>query len=170
LPRPFSADGKPAGVRGSPGGEVLYGPDGSKLALVTDKVVTKAFVPLPGGATAVYNGSTLGWYRHPDWLGSSRIASTPGGAFSYDGAAAYSPFGEDAGGSGTADRSFTMERGCTSQCLCWVRLGRHQGGQQRVQGAVLHGVPTTYATWTYNPDGEGRASRSFTARTVVSWL
>jgi RHS repeat-associated protein len=67
--------------------------------------VTKAFVPLPGGAAAVYTGSTLAWYRHPDWLGSSRLASTPGGGLAYDGA--YAPFGETEAESGTTDRSFT---------------------------------------------------------------
>ena len=57
--------------------EILYGPDGSKLALMAGQTVTRAFLPLPGGATAVYNSSGLAWYRHPDWLGSSRLASTP---------------------------------------------------------------------------------------------
>ena len=85
--------------------EILYGPNGSKLALMSGQTVTKAFVPLPGGMTAVYTGSTLAWYRHPDWLGSSRLASTPGGGVSYDGA--YAPFGETEAESGTSDRSFT---------------------------------------------------------------
>jgi len=67
--------------------------------------VTKAFVPLPAGATAVYNSSGLARYRHSDWLGSSRIASTPAGALYYDGA--YSPMGETILETGTTDRSFT---------------------------------------------------------------
>ena len=36
-----------------------------------------AFIPLPAGATAVYAGNTLSRYRHSDWLGSSRLSSTP---------------------------------------------------------------------------------------------
>jgi hypothetical protein len=85
--------------------EILCGPDGSKLALMNGQSVTKAFVPLPGGAAAVCSGSTLGWCRHPDGLGSSRIASTASGSLYYDGA--YSPFGETTAETGTADRSFT---------------------------------------------------------------
>jgi len=73
--------------------EILYGPDGSKLAVMAGQTVTRAFLGLLGGATAVYNASGLAWYRHPDWLGSSRLASTPANrTMSYD--AAYSPMGE----------------------------------------------------------------------------
>jgi RHS repeat-associated protein len=87
--------------------EILYGPDGSKLALMSGLTgVVKAFVPLPAGATAVYNSTgRLAWYRHSDWLGSSRISSTPTRGVYYD--AAYSPYGESYDESGTADRSFT---------------------------------------------------------------
>ena len=44
----------------------------------------KAFVPLAGGSTAVYNSSSLAYYRHSDWLGSSRLASTPSASYTYD--------------------------------------------------------------------------------------
>ncbi len=90
-----------------PGAQILYGLDGGKLALLNGQSVTKAFVPLSGGATAVYSGSplSLAWYRHPDWLGSSRIASTPSRTVYYDGS--YEPFGESYGETGTVDRSFT---------------------------------------------------------------
>lgn len=73
------------------------------------QTLTKAFVPLPGKATAVYNSSGLAWYRHPDWLGSSRIASLPSGSsrINYDGA--YSPYGESYAENNppVIDRSFT---------------------------------------------------------------
>jgi RHS repeat-associated protein len=87
--------------------EILYAPNGAKLALMSGQTVTKMFVPLPGGATAVYAGTTLSYYRHPDWLGSSRIASSNPQAQTpyYDGA--YAPFGESYNESGTTDRSFT---------------------------------------------------------------
>ena len=86
--------------------EILYGPDGSKLAVMAGQTVTRAFLALPGGATAVYNSSGLAWYRHPDWLGSSRLASTPTTrTMYYD--AAYSPQGEVISQAGTADRNFT---------------------------------------------------------------
>jgi len=90
--------------------EILYGADGSKLALMSGQSVAKAFIPLTGGATAVYNGGTLAWYRHADWLGSSRIASAPTGSSRVVYDEAYSPFGEDTGHysyNGGSDPNFT---------------------------------------------------------------
>jgi YD repeat-containing protein len=61
--------------------QIVYSPSGAKLALMNQQTLSKAFVPLPGGATAVYtngsNGVSLAYYRHPDWLGSSRLATKP---------------------------------------------------------------------------------------------
>ena len=89
--------------------EVVYGPGGGKLALVngSGQAVISAFIPLPAGATAVYAGNTLNRYRHSDWLGSSRLSSTPTQPTSvaYDGA--YSPMGESYVETGTTDRNFT---------------------------------------------------------------
>jgi RHS repeat-associated protein len=85
--------------------EIVYGPAGNKMALMNGQTVTKVFAPLSAGATAVYNSSGLAYYRHPDWLGSSRIASTPSRTIYYDGA--YAPFGENYAETGTTDRSFT---------------------------------------------------------------
>ena len=71
--------------------EILYSPVG-KTALMNGTTLTKAFVALPGGGTAIYNSSGLAYYRHADWLGSSRLAST----FSRTlySSTAYAPFGE----------------------------------------------------------------------------
>jgi RHS repeat-associated protein len=85
--------------------EIVYGPAGNKFALMSGQTVTKVFTPLSAGATAVYNSSGLSYYRHPDWLGSSRIASTPSRTLYYDGA--YAPFGENYAETGTTDRNFT---------------------------------------------------------------
>ena len=61
---------------------------------------------LPAGATAVYtSGPTLSYYRHSDWLGSSRLASTPSRTTYYDGA--YAAYGENSAETGTHDRNFT---------------------------------------------------------------
>ena len=57
--------------------QVLYAPTGQKVALMSGQNLEKAFVGLPGGAQAVYTSSGLAYYRHADWLGSSRISSTP---------------------------------------------------------------------------------------------
>jgi RHS repeat-associated protein len=85
--------------------EIVYSPSGGKLALMNGTTLTKAFVPLPGGGQAVYNASGLQYYRHPDWLGSSRLATTSSRALYYSGA--YAPFGENFASSGTQDLSFT---------------------------------------------------------------
>jgi RHS repeat-associated protein len=69
------------------------------------QTVQKAFVHLPGGSVAVYNSNGLAYYRHPDWLGSSRLASTPNRAI-YS-TTAYGPFGETYASTGTTDLSFT---------------------------------------------------------------
>jgi len=87
--------------------QIVYGPGGSKLALMSGQTLSKAFVPLAGGATAVYNSSGLAYYRHPDWLGSSRLASTTSRGVYYDGA--YAPYGENYAETGTTDRSLTAQ-------------------------------------------------------------
>jgi hypothetical protein len=57
--------------------EIVYGPGGGKLALMNGASLIKAFVPLTGGATAVYTSTGLSYYRHTDHLGTSRLSSTP---------------------------------------------------------------------------------------------
>jgi RHS repeat-associated protein len=102
-------------ARGSSYTQIVYGPQGNKLALMNGQTLTKAFVPLPGGATAVYSSSALSYYRHADWLGSSRFASTPGRAMYYDGA--YAPYGENYSEAGTTDRSFTGQNQDTASAI-----------------------------------------------------
>jgi RHS repeat-associated protein len=85
--------------------QLIYGPGGGKLALMNGQTLQQALVPLVGGAEAVYGPSGLAYYRHPDWLGSSRLASTPSRSVYYDGA--YAPYGESYAESGTPDHSFT---------------------------------------------------------------
>jgi RHS repeat-associated protein len=85
--------------------QIVYVSGTSKLALVSGGTLQKAFVPLPAGAAAVYKSDGLAFYRHPDWLGSSRMASTP--TQTVYSSTAYAPFGEAYSESGTRDRSFT---------------------------------------------------------------
>ena len=85
--------------------QVLYGPSGQKFATLRGQSVLTYTVPLAGGVQAVYNGSGLQYYRHADWLGSSRLATTTSGAVQYD--LAYAPYGETYAEAGAADRSFT---------------------------------------------------------------
>jgi RHS repeat-associated protein len=95
--------------------EIVYSPTGVKLALMIGATLTKAFVPLTGGATAVYNSSGLAYYRHTDHLGSSRFASTPARTLYSD--TAYSPFGEPYASSGAIDNSFTGQNQDTTAGL-----------------------------------------------------
>jgi RHS repeat-associated protein len=93
-------------ARGSSYTQILYSPTGYKLALTSGQALQKAFCPLPGGATAVYGSSgTIAYYRHAEWLDSSRFASTPTRTKYFD--VAYAPYGEDYANSGTADLDFT---------------------------------------------------------------
>ena len=86
--------------------QIVYGPYGRKLALMNGQTLTKGSISLPAGAKAVYTAeTTLVYFRHPDWLGSSRFASTASQGMHYDGA--YAPFGESYAEAGTVDRSFT---------------------------------------------------------------
>ncbi|HTD23757.1 MAG TPA: RHS repeat-associated core domain-containing protein [Terriglobales bacterium] len=101
--------------RGTSYQQIVYGPGGGKLALMNGQTLAKAFVPLPGGATAVYNASGLQYYRHSDWLGSSRLASTPSRTLYYSGA--YAPFGESYKEAGTTDHSFTGQNEDTAPGL-----------------------------------------------------
>jgi hypothetical protein len=81
-------------TRGTSHTEIVYTPGGGKLALMNGTTVQKAFIPLPGGGTAVYNSTGLAYYRHADWLGSSRLATTPVAPTTVYADADYAPYGE----------------------------------------------------------------------------
>src|SRR5260370_12164920 len=85
--------------------EIVYAPTGDKVALATQQTLQKAFISLPGGTKAVYGPSGLVYYRHSDWLRSSRLASTPSRAVY--GGTAYAALGETYAQSGSTDFSFT---------------------------------------------------------------
>jgi len=91
--------------RGGSYTQIVYGPHGRKFALMNASVVQKAYVPIPDGAMAIYSSSGLSYYRHTDWIASSRLASTPNQTVYFDGA--YAPFGEPYATNGTSDLSFT---------------------------------------------------------------
>jgi RHS repeat-associated protein len=87
--------------------QIVYTPSGAKLALMSGSTLQKGFVSLTGGSMAVYNNgsSQPAYYRHSDWIGNSRFASTTTRTMYSDGA--YGPFGEPYAQTGTADQSFT---------------------------------------------------------------
>ncbi len=80
-------------------------PFGGRIALMTGSTLQTAWIPLADGAEAVYNSSGFDYFRHPDWLGSSRLASTWNRGVYFD--TAYSPYGEAYNSSGTTDLDFT---------------------------------------------------------------
>lgn len=85
--------------------QIVYSPTGAKFCLMNGTTLSKAFIPLPDGGTAVYNASGLQYYRHSDSLGSSRLATTTSRTKYFD--TVYAPYGEDYGKSGTTDLVFT---------------------------------------------------------------
>lgn len=112
--------------------QILYSPVG-KTALMSGTTLTKAFVYLPGGGTAIYNSSGLAYYRHPDWLGSSRLTSTqaPRGLYSSQ---AYAPFGEQYTTyptTGSLDPSYTGQNSDTAQSLYDFTFRRQSMSQGR---------------------------------------
>ena len=109
--------------------EILYSPTGNKLALMNGQTLMKAYVPLPSGATAVYTASGLSYYRHADWLGSSRLASTPTRTVYSD--SAYSPFGLSYAQSGSTDVSFTSQNQDTVPGLYDFPAREYEPGQGR---------------------------------------
>jgi RHS repeat-associated protein len=104
--------------RGGSFTEITYSPTGFKMQLMNGITAKTDYVPLPGGAMLVYSASAPSggyWIRHPDWLGSSRLASNPNRTILYDGA--YAPFGEPYAQSGTTDLSYTQMNQDTSTGL-----------------------------------------------------
>ncbi len=126
-----------------PGGaiEFLYGPEGGKLAVMNGQTLGAAYIPLPGGGTAVYHGGTLAYYRHADALGSSRLASTPGRAL-YS-ATAYAPYGEHHEEAGTIDRDFTGQNQDIDSS--------HSGGQYDFLDREFNAIQGRW--WTPDPAG-----------------
>ena len=94
----------------------IYSPTGFQMQIVNGQTSVYSFSPMPGGGATVWSApaGTI-YYRHADWLGSSRFASTYTRTVFYDGA--YAPFGEQYANSGTSDLSFTGMDSDTSSNL-----------------------------------------------------
>jgi len=52
----------------------LYDAQGAKLAYMNTQTVQKYLSPLANGVQAVLDSNGISYYRHADWLGSSRLA------------------------------------------------------------------------------------------------
>lgn len=111
--------------------EFVYDPTGTKVANCNGQSLIKALIALPGGAKAIYNSTGLAYFRHSDWLGSSRLASTatmPTQAYS---SSAYAPFGEQYATSGSADASYTGQDQNTVPSLYDLWFRRQSPSQGR---------------------------------------
>jgi RHS repeat-associated protein len=80
-------------------------PSGNRLGLVFPQSAGGVNLKLPAGAVAVYSSGTLQNYWHPDWLGSSRLGSTPSRTLFSD--VAFAPYGEPYAGAGSTYKSFS---------------------------------------------------------------
>jgi len=138
--------------------EFIYGPTGKKLATANGTTLIKAFIALPGGAKAIYNTSGLAYYRHSDWLGSSRLTSTATKPTSMYSSTAYAPFGESQQGqtSGAADASFTGQDQDTASSLYDFPARRYSPSQGRWispdplgRGAVTLANPQSWNRYAY---------------------
>jgi RHS repeat-associated protein len=144
----FDALGRPVEAAKTGGTEeFLYGPGGGKLAVMSGSTLVSAYVPLPGGAEAVYNGSGLAAYHHADWEGSARLASTPSQTLSA--VTAYGPYGEIYAetGAGAPDRSFTGQKQDIDTA--------HSGGQYDFLNREYNPIQGRW--WTPDPAGLGAA-------------
>jgi RHS repeat-associated protein len=85
--------------------QMIYSPTGFLMTIMTGSTYLHSFSPMPGGGATVWSSPNQIWYRHADWLGSSRLATTTSRTVYGD--VAYAPFGETYAQSGAADFSFT---------------------------------------------------------------
>jgi len=113
--------------------QIIYGPNGKKLATANGQTLVKAFIALPGGAKAIYNSTGLAYYRYSDWLGSSRLTSTATKPTSMYSSTAYAPFGDVQANqtTGTTDASFTGQDQDTVSSLYDFTFRRYSPSQGR---------------------------------------
>ncbi len=141
-------------ARGTSYTQIVYGPGGGKLALMNGSTLSKAFVPLPGGGTAVYTSSGLIYYRHSDWLGNGQLATTTTRTMYFD--AAYAPYGESYATSGSVDLDFTGQKQDTVSGLYDFLFREYNANQGRWpwpdpagMGAVNVTNPQTWNRYAY---------------------
>ena len=93
--------------------QTVYSPTGFVLENMNGSAYQYGFSPMPGGGATVWSApANTVYYRHADWLGSSRFASTYTRTMYYDGA--YAPFGEMYANTGNTDLSFRVINEFTS--------------------------------------------------------
>jgi RHS repeat-associated protein len=134
--------------------QIVYAPSGGKLALMNVQTLKKAFVRLPSGGAAVYTSTGLTYYRHSDWLGSGRLATTPTRTLAFD--VAYGPYGESYAESGSVNVNFTGQNQDTVSGLYDFLFreynanhGRWPSPDPAGRGAVSMENPQTWNRYAY---------------------
>lgn len=132
--------------------QFLYGPGGSKLALMNGQTVVKGFI-----GNAIYSGGTLSYFRHVDWLGSVRLGSNTNRQMQFS--LGYGPFGEGYAEAGGPDRSFAgmdqdTEVGSTSALYDavfrrYAMYGRWISPDPAGVGAVSLASPQSWNRYAY---------------------
>jgi len=84
--------------------QYLQDENGRELGFAQAQSAGWTWIPLPGGATAIYAGGTIQNYWHSDWQGSARFGSTPGRGMFSD--RAFAPFGEPYASAGNTAQSY----------------------------------------------------------------
>src|SRR5215469_4581903 len=92
---------------GSSHTQVLYDAQGRKFAFMSGQTLQTYTVPFVGGVVGVFNSSGIWYYRHSDWLGTSRLAHDTNGNILVS--RSFAPYGQtyDGAGPGPGDRIFT---------------------------------------------------------------
>lgn len=85
--------------------QYVFSPTGRKIAVYAGQTLKRTYIPLPAGAEVNYGSSGISAYAHADWLGSIRVASSPGRAVLAD--IPYAPYGETYSRTGTYSPEFT---------------------------------------------------------------
>lgn len=85
--------------------QYVFSPTGRKIAVYVGQTLHRTYIPLPAGAEVNYGSSGISAYAHADWLGSIRVASSPGRAVLAD--IPYAPYGETYSRTGTYSPEFT---------------------------------------------------------------
>ena len=132
--------------------QILYDADGRKFAFMNGQSVVNYFVPLTAGVQAVYDQTGLKYYRHADWLGSSRLQLDTSG-YQY-GNRSYAPYGEPYFETTTSDRSFT---GQTSDIVTDTSLN----GTTELYDFLYRQYSPTQGRWLV-PDPAGLAAVDIT--------
>jgi RHS repeat-associated protein len=128
--------------------QFVYSPAGGQpLAAMNGQTPNDIYVPLPGGAFAMYNSTGLFQYNHPDWRGSAVLLSTP--TQTQGNTPYYAPFGE-----GYAQPGWVQ---FTSAGNPWTLVDGSQNDGSTLDDFMYRRYSATQGRWI-SPDPAGLAA------------